>query len=193
MTINTLYELVRHSVETFASRIAYSMFDGEDVTYAEAGRRIAKVQDILVSSGLRPGDKVALLSSNMPNWGICYFAVTSAGMVVVPILPDFSSEELDMIIEHSEARALLVSDRLFTKLSRQTIDRLNVVVRTKNLGVIAQHTREQGSTGIPQPDDLAVIIYTSGTTSKPKGVMLTHRALCRQARPDTKSSPESHP
>ena len=180
MTINTLYELVRHSVETFASRIAYSMFDGEDVTYAEAGRRIAKVQDILVSSGLRPGDKVALLSSNMPNWGICYFAVTSAGMVVVPILPDFSSEELDMIIEHSEARALLVSDRLFTKLSRQTIDRLNVVVRTKNLGVIAQHTREQGSTGIPQPDDLAVIIYTSGTTSKPKGVMLTHRALCRQ-------------
>ena len=124
MTINTLYELVRHSVETFASRIAYSMFDGEDVTYAEAGRRIAKVQDILVSSGLRPGDKVALLSSNMPNWGICYFAVTSAGMVVVPILPDFSSEELDMIIEHSEARALLVSDRLFTKLSRQTIDRL---------------------------------------------------------------------
>ena len=141
MTINTLYELVRHSVETFASRIAYSMFDGEDVTYAEAGRRIAKVQDILVSSGLRPGDKVALLSSNMPNWGICYFAVTSAGMVVVPILPDFSSEELDMIIEHSEARALLVSDRLFTKLSRQTIDRLNVVVRTKNLGVIAQHTR----------------------------------------------------
>ena len=101
MAINTLYELVRHSVETFASRIAYSMFDGEDVTYAEAGRRIAKVQDILVSSGLRPGDKVALLSSNMPNWGICYFAVTSAGMVVVPILPDFSSEELDMIIEHS--------------------------------------------------------------------------------------------
>ena len=180
MTINTLYELVRHSVETFASRIAYSMFDGEDVTYAEAGRRIAKVQDILVSSGLRPGDKVALLSSNMPNWGICYFAVTSAGMVVVPILPDFSSEELDMIIEHSEAKALLVSDRLFTKLSRRTIDRLNVVVRTKNLGVIAQHVREAGATGIPQPGDLAVIIYTSGTTSKPKGVMLTHEALCKQ-------------
>ncbi len=180
MTINTLCELVRNSVEKFASRVAYSMFDGEDVTYAEAGRRMARVQEILTTSGLRPGDKVALLSSNMPNWGICYFAITSAGMVAVPILPDFSGEELDMIIEHSEAKALLVSDRLFTKLSRSTIDRLNVVVRTKNLGVIAQHVREQGATGIPKPDDLAVIIYTSGTTSKPKGVMLTHKALCKQ-------------
>ena len=180
MTINTFYELVRNSVEKFASRIAYSMFDGEDVTYAEAGRRIARVQEILTTSGLRPGDKVALLSSNMPNWGVCYLAITSAGMIAVPILPDFSGEELDMIIEHSEAKALLVSDRLFTKLSRRTIDRLNVVVRTKNLGVIAQHVREAGATGIPQPGDLAVIIYTSGTTSKPKGVMLTHEALCKQ-------------
>ena len=180
MIINTLYELVRNGVEKFASRIAYSMFDGEDVTYAEVGRRITRVQEILTTSGLRPGDKVALLSSNMPNWGICYLAVTSAGMVAVPILPDFSGEELDMIIEHAEAKALLVSDRLFTKLSRRTIDRLNVVVRTKNLGVIAQHVREEGSTAVPQPDDLAVIIYTSGTTSKPKGVMLTHKALCKQ-------------
>ena len=85
-----------------------------------------------------------------------------------------------MIIEHSEAKALLVSDKLFTKLSRETIGRLNVVVRTKNLGVIAQRVREEGSTGIPKPDDIAVIIYTSGTTSKPKGVMLTHAALCAQ-------------
>ena len=180
MTINTLYELVRNSVEKFASKVAFSMFEGDDVTYAEVGRRIEKVQEILTGAGLRAGDKVALLSSNMPNWGVCYFAVTSAGMVAVPILPDFSGEELDMIIAHSEAKALLVSDRLFTKLSKQTIERLNVVVRTKNLGVIAQRVRGEGSMAVPKPDDLAVIIYTSGTTSKPKGVMLTHAALCAQ-------------
>ena len=180
MTINTLYELARNSVEKFASKVAFSMFEGDDVTYAEVGRRIAKVQEILTGAGLQAGDKVALLSSNMPNWGVCYFAVTSAGMIAVPILPDFSGEELDMIIEHSEARALLVSDKLFTKLSKQTIGRLNVVVRTKNLGVIAQQVHAQGSTAVPKPDDLAVIIYTSGTTSKPKGVMLTHSALCAQ-------------
>lgn len=180
MTLNTLYDLVRHSVKEFASRIAFSMFDGEDVTYAEVGRRIAKVQDILTGAGLRPGDKVALLSSNMPNWGVCYYAVTSAGLVVVPILPDFTGEELDMIIAHSEAKALLVSDRLFTKLSKTTVASLNVVVRTKNLGVISQKVHAQGSTTVPAPEDLAVIIYTSGTTSKPKGVMLSHAALCAQ-------------
>ena len=180
MTINTLYELVRNSVEKFASKVAFSMFEGDDVTYAEVGRRIEKVQEILTGAGLRAGDKVALLSSNMPNWGVCYFAVTSAGMVAVPILPDFSGEELDMIIAHSEAKALLVSDRLFTKLSKQTIERLNVVVRTKNLGVIAQRVRGEGTMAVPKPDDLAVIIYTSGTTSKPKRVMLTHAALCAQ-------------
>lgn len=180
MTIDTLYGLVRNSVEKFADRVAFSMYDGEELTYAEVGRRIARVQEILCGAGLRACDKVALLSSNMPNWGVCYYAVTAAGMIVVPILPDFSGEELDMIIEHSEARALLVSDRLFTKLSRHTIERLNVVVRTKNLGVISQRVRGEGSMSVPSPDDLAVIIYTSGTTSKPKGVMLTHRALCAQ-------------
>ena len=110
MTINTLYELVRNSVEKFASKVAFSMFEGDDVTYAEVGRRIEKVQEILTGAGLRAGDKVALLSNNMPNWGVCYFAVTSAGMVAVPILPDFSGEELDMIIAHSEAKALLETD-----------------------------------------------------------------------------------
>ncbi len=180
MAFNTLCELVRHSVDRFASRVAFSMFEGDDVTYAEAGRRIEKVQRILTEAGLSAGDKVALLSSSMPNWGIGYFAVTAAGMVVVPILPDFSGEELDMIIEHSEAKALLVSDKLFTKLSKETIGRLNVVVRTKNLGIIAQRVCGAGSVGEPKPDDLAAIIYTSGTTSKPKGVMLTHAALCAQ-------------
>ena len=180
MTINTLYELVRNSVERFASKVAFAMYDGEEVTYAEVGRRIGIVQDILTGAGLRPGDKVALLSSNMPNWGVSYLAVTSAGMVAVPILPDFSGEELDQIITHSEAKALLVSDKLFTKLSKETIGRLNVVVRTKNLGIIAQRVCGAGSVGEPKPEDLAAIIYTSGTTSKPKGVMLTHAALCAQ-------------
>ena len=61
MTINTLYELVRNSVERFASKVAFAMYDGEEVTYAEVGRRIGIVQDILTGAGLRPGDKVEML------------------------------------------------------------------------------------------------------------------------------------
>lgn len=180
MAFNTLYDLVRNSVEKFASKVAYSMLGSDDVTFGEVGKRIETVQEILTSAGLKAGDKVALLSSSMPNWGACYFAVTTAGMVVVPILPDFSSEELEMIIEHSEAKALLVSDKLYTKVPKSTIEKLNVVVRTKNLGILSQRVKEQGSMSVPQPEDLAAIIYTSGTTSKPKGVMLSHRALCVQ-------------
>ena len=180
MTFNTLYEIVKHSVEKFSSRIAFSMIGGEDVSYKEVGERIEKVQDLLLNAGVGAGDKVAILSSSMPNWGVSYFAVTTAGMIAVPILPDFTGEELDLIIQHSEAKAILVSDKLYTKLSKQTVESLNIVIRTKGLNVISQRVEERAEKAIPQPDDLAAIIYTSGTTSKPKGVMLTHYNIAAQ-------------
>ena len=176
---NTLYELLENSIKEYSDNVAYSMFGGEDVTYAEVGKRVAAVQQMLLDGGLSAGDKVAILSSNMPNWGVCYFAVVTAGMIAVPILPDFTEAELDMLISHSEAKALFVSDKLFTKLSKQTVAMLDIVIRTKNLGIISQRTegKAKGVSRVPRPDDLAVIIYTSGTTSRPKGVMLTHYNL----------------
>ena len=116
----------------------------------------------------------------MPNWGVSYFAITTAGMVAVPILPDFTSDELDLIIAHSEAKAILVSDKLYTKLSKETLDRMNIVVRTKGLNVISQRVKERAEKRVPQAEDLAAIIYTSGTTSKPKGVMLSHYNIAAQ-------------
>lgn len=179
--LKTIYELLHTSVEKFSNNIAFSMFGGEDVTYKEVLERVNHVQDLLLGAGLNPGDKVALLSSSMPNWGVSYFAVTTAGMVVVPLMPDFTGEELDSLIEHSEAKALLVSDKLFTKLSKETVSKLNIVIRTKNLSIISQTVKAQGSKAMPKPEDLAAIIYTSGTTSKPKGVMLTHYNLASNA------------
>ncbi len=180
MTFKTLYEVVKHSVEKFSSRIAFTMIDSEDVTYKEVGERIDKVQDMLLNAGVGAGDKVAILSSSMPNWGISYFAVTTAGMIAVPILPDFTSEELDLILEHSEAKAILVSDKLYTKLSKKITEKMNIIIRTKGLNIISQSVHERAEKRIPEPDDLAVIIYTSGTTSKPKGVMLTHYNISMQ-------------
>ena len=180
MTFTTIYEVVKHSVEKFSERIAFSMIGGEDVSYKEVGERVEKVQDMLLNAGVGAGDKVAILSSSMPNWGVSYFAVTSAGMIAVPILPDFTSEELDLIIAHSEAKAILVSDKLYTKLSKDTVERFNIVIRTKGLNVISQRVEERAEKRIPEPDDIAAIIYTSGTTSKPKGVMLTHYNIAMQ-------------
>lgn len=180
-TVNTLYELLHNSIEKFANKVAFSMFGGEDVTYAEVGKRVEQIQQMLLDAGLTAGDKVAILSSSMPNWGASYLAVVTGGMVAVPIMNDFTGEELDILIKHSEAKALLVSDKLFTKLSKDTAASLNIVIRTKNLGIIAQNVKQNsGSISVPKPEDLAAIIYTSGTTSKPKGVMLTHGNLAQQ-------------
>ena len=180
MTFQTTHQLVEHSIATFGEATAFEMLNDESVSYIEVGRRIAVIREQLAAAGLRKGDKVALLSSSMPNWGITYFAVTASGMVVVPILPDFTGEELAMIIRHAEAKALYVSDKLFTKLPKECISELDLVVRTKNLKPIAQRpARQRGEITVPRPDDLAAIIYTSGTTSSPKGVMLQHNALCK--------------
>ena len=178
MRFETLRELYLHSIDSFGPRPCFSMYGGESLTYAEFSERVNTLIDIFVHAGLSSGD--ALLSNNMPNWGVAYFAATVSGMVIVPILPDFSGPELDKIILHSEAKALVVSDKLFTKVSKEVISGLNLVVRSMNLGVIHQTSDTLGSVTIPNGDDLAAIIYTSGTTSSPKGVMLSHRNLCSE-------------
>ena len=181
MKINTLREVLQQSLEKFSDRVAFSLWRGAEVTYKEVGERVKQIQEMLVDADIQPGDRVAILSSSVPNWGVAYFAITSAGYVVVPIMPDFSSEDIDRIVEHSESKALFVSDKLYSKLSKATADKLNLVVRTKNLGIIAQNVKGgNGSMVTPKPEDLAAIIYTSGTTSQPKGVMLTHYNLCSQ-------------
>lgn len=181
MSVMTLCEVLRQSLEKFSTRTAFSLWRGAEVTYSEVGERVKQIHQMLADADIQPGDRVAILSSSVPNWGVAYFAITSAGYVVVPIMPDFTSEDIDRIVEHSETKALFVSDRLFSKLAKSTAEKLNIVIRTKNLGIIAQNVKGgSGTTRTPQPDDLAAIIYTSGTTSQPKGVMLTHYNLCSQ-------------
>ena len=75
---------------------------------------------------------------------------------------------------------MCVSDKLYTKLSKATVEKMNIVIRTKGLNIISQRVEERAEAKIPQPEDLAVIIYTSGTTSKPKGVMLSHYNISAQ-------------
>ena len=180
MKLNTLYEILNNSVKNFSERIAFSLWRGGSYTFKQVGEKVAEVQELLRSAGLKKGDKVVLLSSNMPNWGVCYFAITTGGYTVVPVLPDFTSADLDRIVEHSEAKAMCVSDKLFTKISKEVSAKLNIIIRTKNLSVLSQNVKEEGELTVPQPEDLAAIIYTSGTTSAPKGVMLTHYNLASQ-------------
>lgn len=182
MTFNTLRELYLHSIETYGSNRCSSLYGGERLTYDDFARRVDALTETFVAAGLSAGDKVALLSNNMPNWGVVYFTAAIHGLVIVPILPDFSGPEIDRIILHSEAKALVASDKLYTKVSKEVIAEQDLlVVRSKNLGVISHRkAAARGVVSVPRSEDLAAIIYTSGTTSEPKGVMLSHGNLCSE-------------
>ena len=112
LTIPSLFNRTLNRVGDF-NALAYV---GETpLTYRQVSQRIGALTAFLEKNGLKPGDKIAILSSNMPNWGIAYYAITFMGAVVVPILPDFSATEVNNVITHSEAKALFVSSSLLQK------------------------------------------------------------------------------
>ena len=100
MIYPTLFHVYSNSIDTYSDRPAFSLYAGETVTYGIFAQRVESVQSYLLSAGFQKGDKVALLSTSMPNWNVCYFAAVSLGMVIVPILPDFSGEAIASILEH---------------------------------------------------------------------------------------------
>lgn len=177
----TLKSLIDYSITHFSEQPSVSFVDGEPISYKKLGEQVYDMAATLYSLGLTRGDKVALYSHNMPNWVIAYFAVSVAGMVIVPVLPDFSREELENVLQHSEAKALFVSDRLSSRADGLVLPNLKATIRVDNLSI--QH----GAIGSSIPsglkdiaiveNDIAAIIYTSGTTGRSKGVVLTHRSI----------------
>jgi long-chain acyl-CoA synthetase len=135
--------------------------------------------------GINPGDRVAILSNNMPNWSSAYFSITFMGAVAVPILPDFSSAEIMNVLAHSGSKAVFVSSLLKPKIVDFKSDELKSVIMIEDFSVISvlENPPVYLPDAIPQKvyevkeDDLASIIYTSGTTGRSKGVMLTHRNI----------------
>ena len=161
-------------------------FAGEDLkSYETAGKEIHSVMAMLENNGICPGDKVAILSSNMPNWGIAFFAVTFMGAVAVPVLPDFSNTEVCNVLEHSEAKAIFISTSLLARIEGFKSDILKTAILIEDYSLLFSG---EGAAGF-EPDalpsrhyeideeDLASIIYTSGTTGRSKGVMLTHKNI----------------
>lgn len=165
-------------------------FVGEDViTYHQLSNRTRAITRLLEEYRVQKGDRVALLSGSMPNWGATYLAITSMGAVAVPILPDFTAGEVANVLVHSGARLLFVSNALKPKIEGFNSEILETIFSNDDFSVIT------GSNGVSfdpegrpereypvEEEDLAVIIYTSGTTGKSKGVMLTHKNICFTAQ-----------
>lgn len=185
----TIPNFFNQSVKKYKERSALGFVGEASLTYEDMGKSAGSVIALLEKNSIKPGDKIALLSSNMPNWGVIYFAVTSMGAVVVPILPDFTSAEISNVIEHSGAVAMFLSYSLASKITDEIKERLPLMIVSDDFSVYegkALSAYDPDLTPVSDydvnEDDVAAIIYTSGTTGKSKGVMLTHKNLCFTAQ-----------
>ena len=134
----TLKSLIDYSVAHFAENTAVAFVEGNGLLkYSDLGKSIDEMAGLLYSFGLEKGDKVALYSQNMPNWVIAYFAVVARGLVIVPILPDFTRAEVENVLLHSEAKALFVSERLKPKTDGLELPHLKAKIKLEDLTVIS--------------------------------------------------------
>ena len=181
----TFPALFAESVKKFGDKGFIAMVGEKPKTYNETRKQVMALIALFEQLEIRPGDKIALLGTNMPNWVVSFLATTFMGAIVVPLLPDFLPKEIENILEHSESKAIVVSDNLWSKISDIATDTLHFRIGMEGFSV-------EGPLGnkvtfdpeaIPgkeyhiNEEDLAGIIYTSGTMGTPKGVMLTHRNI----------------
>jgi len=104
----TIPAMLQESVKQFAEKTSLIFVGEEKYSYRQMGDDIARAAALLKQLGVKKGDKIAILSTNMPNWGVAFFSISWAGATAVPILPDFHVNEIKAIIEHSEAKVMYV-------------------------------------------------------------------------------------
>lgn len=177
----TLPSLLENSIKFYGENIALSYVNEESFTYNDLNSEIEKIKKVLIGQGITKGDKVAILSRNMPNWGVTFFAITSIGAIAVPLLPDFHKDEIQNIIEHSEPKGIFVSKLMYPKIEHLPVNLLETIIYTDDFEIVKTKSTTENSNYknnfIVEESDLASIIYTSGTTGKSKGVMLTHKNI----------------
>ena len=179
---------------------ALTDYKGITLQYKDVARKIAKFHIVLESAGIQPGDKIAVCGRNSAHWGVAFLATITYGAVIVPILHEFKADNIHNIVNHSEAKLLFVGDQAWENLNEDRMPLLEgiasltdfspLVSRNEKLTYAFEHRNEIYGKRYPmyfrpehiryrkdQPEDLAIINYTSGTTGYSKGVMLPYRSL----------------
>lgn len=201
----TLARLFRHTVSYGKPDVILAKSDGSyrPISAQELYRRVGRLQLDLKRVGISAGDRCAILSENRWEWAVADFAMMTAGIVSVPLYPTLTTEQLQYMLEHSEARVVMVSGQdQFEKIQEiwQSLPNLQGVISFEPVAVVddrviwlqtligdeplneAERREFETSISSTQPKDLASIIYTSGTTGTPKGVMLTHANFASNVR-----------
>lgn len=177
----TLVETFRISASRFRDRKCFTTYDPEylSFTYGEALERIETTAAYLSSRGIKKGDKVTVTGKNTPEWAIAYLSVLFAGGIVVPIDYQLRDEEITGLMTFSGVKLLFVDEEKYESFNEKKlnlIEKISIAPNKPNyiLNIKCDH---EVPTDLPAETDLAAILYTSGTTGIPKGVMLTHRNL----------------
>ena len=189
----TLTSFINRSIELYPDAPALSKVQEDAITYKEIENIAKDLIVLLQENGIQKGDKVALLSENMPNWAIAYLSVTYFGAIIVPILPDFHKADVHHIIRHSEAKAIFVSEKhlatveeledsgLHFVVKLDTLELIDELTNHSYLSMIKQKITSKKDLTVPEENDMAALLYTSGTTGHSKGVMLSHKNLVTNA------------
>lgn len=195
----TLRNIFEESIVRYAGNRLFSQMKGVEYTYSQFGHEAERLSSILDMCGVEKHDKVILFGVSHPNWPLAYMTVVTTARTVVPLLPEFTAYELANIVEHSESKDIIVSRKLYYKLTASVLESLRTViilddldvVKSQVLGIVpeggkkfeipsdASNAYSRGDM-IPDSSDIASIIYTSGTSGSSKGVMLTHANLVAQ-------------
>ena len=175
--------LLGRAAVTYADRTAIR-FGARRITYADLGEMAARIAGAFRAAGLRPGDRVAIFMRNNPEYIISLFGALHAGLCIVPVNVRLHPKELAYILGNAECRALVFGEEKAADVGEATADADNVMlvrVGREGPGTSFREVLEAGdrftATAEVEPDDLAWLFYTSGTTGLPKGAMLTHRNL----------------
>src|SRR5664279_2687069 len=184
----TFPEMFNETLRKFGKHNAYAFVGEAPKTYETASKEIQSVIAFLEKNGICPGDKVAILSLNMPNWAVAYFSITFMGAVAVPVLPDFSPTEIANVLDHSGSKAIFISNTLLSRIEgfKSQVLKTTILIEDFSLIKSEKSSVKFDFTALPEKkytveeEDLASIIYTSGTTGRSKGVMpvsYTHLTL----------------
>lgn len=181
-------------------RPALANFRGELFTFGQLATRIARIHLFFETIGIKKGDKVALCAKNSARWGVMFFAANTYEAVLVPILADFHPDSVNSLVDHSESLVLLTDPDIWNKLDIKQMPRLKAVISSSDFSLLyasdesvsEAHSKldllfdEKYPSGFSASDvsypvdndkELAIINYTSGTTSAPKGVMLRYECI----------------